>query len=179
MSIAGLKNAGGMVAGVILFLAVLAIPIMFLLGAAEFSVWVLDWIPDAVGLATFACVMLIPLAIIPATRGFAAGLFGLASFVFGACMWLYALAFTYLEWGFVGVVIGVMAFGVGVMITGIVAAVLSGTWVVLGNLAFVFALFVGARLLSTWMEHLAGQRHSRRAMRETPSQVTITPKTNG
>src|SRR3546814_6480149 len=89
-----------------------------------------------------------PLAIIPATRGLASTLFGLALFVFGACLWLYALAFTYIEWGMLGVVIGIMVFGVGVVFTGSLAAIISATWVVLGNLAFLFALFLGARVRS-------------------------------
>src|SRR3546814_8890828 len=94
-----------MVAGFVGGLAFLAIPIMFLMGAVEFIIWALDWIPGAIGIAMLACLVLIPLAIIPATRGLASTLFGLASFVFGACLWLYALAFTYLEWGMLGVVI--------------------------------------------------------------------------
>src|SRR3546814_2395249 len=35
-----------------------------------------------------------------------------------------------------GVVIGIMVFGVGVVFTGSLAAIISATWVVLGNLAF-------------------------------------------
>src|SRR3546814_7199874 len=105
MSIAKLKDVGGMAAGFVVMLAFLAIPIMFLMGAAEFSIWALDWIPGAIGIAILACLVIMPLAIIPATRGLASTLFGLALFVFGACLWLYALAFTYIEWGMLGVVI--------------------------------------------------------------------------
>jgi hypothetical protein len=179
MSIAKLKSAGGMAAGFLLLLALLAIPIMFFWGAAEFSVWTLYWIPSTIGIATFAVVFLIPLAIIPATRGLAGNLLGLASFVFGACLWLYALAFTYLEWGMLAVVIGALIFGVGVVLTGTLAAVLSASWIVLGNLAFLFALFVGARLLSAWLAHLAEQRLLRRVMRDAPSTVILTQKLKG
>ena len=94
--------------------------------------------------------------------------------MFGACLWLYALAFTYLEWGMLGVVIGIMVFGVGVVFTGSLAAIISATWVVLGNLAFLFALFLGARVLSVWLARLADQRLLRRIMRDAPSTVTIT-----
>lgn len=174
MSIAKLKDAGGTAAGFLLLLVFLAIPIILLLGTAEFSVWALDWIPSTIGFATLACVFLIPLAIIPATRGLASNLFAVASFVFGACLWFYAMAFTYLEWGMLGVIIGVMVFGVGVVFTGTLAAIFSATWVVLGNLAFLFALFFGARLLSAWLAHLAEQRLLRRAMRDTPSTVILT-----
>jgi len=122
MSILKLKDVGGAAAGILLMLAVFAIPIMFLIGAAEFSVWVLDWIPSTIGIATLACVVFLPLTIIPPTRGFAGNLYALASLVFGACLWLYALAVTYMEWGMLAVIIGVMVFGVGVVFTGTLAA---------------------------------------------------------
>jgi hypothetical protein len=176
MSIAKMKGAGGKLAGFLLLLAFLAIPTIFLFGAAEFSVWALDWIPGTIGVATLSCIALTPLAIIPATRGFAASLFGLAAFVFGACLWLYALAFTYLEWGMIGVVIGVLLAGVGVVFTGTLAAVLSATWIVLGNLVFLFGLFVGARLVSAWLAGQAEQRLLHRAMRDAPSTVILTQK---
>lgn len=173
MLITKLKDAGGMAAGFFLLIAFLAIPIIFVMGAAEFSVWALEWIPSIIGVATFACIVLIPIAAIPGTRGFAASIFRLASSVFFACLWLYALAFTYVEWGMLGVVIGILILGVGVVFTGILAAIFSGTWVVLGNIAFLFALFVGARLLSAWFHHLAEQRSLRAAIRERPSEATV------
>jgi hypothetical protein len=176
MSIAKLKDAGGTLAGFLLLLAFLAVPVIFLLGAAEFSVWALDWIPGTIGFAILGCLALTPFAIIPATRGLAASLFGLAAFVFGACLWLYALAFTYLEWGMVGVVVGVLLAGVGVVFTGTLAAILSATWIVLGNLAFLFGLFIGARLLSAWLGGLAERRLLQRAMQDAPSAVIITQK---
>ena len=173
MSVAKLKEVGGMGAGFLLLIAILAIPIILLTGAAEFSVWALEWIPSIIGVATLACIVLIPFGIIPGTRSFASALFGLASFVFVVCLWLYSLAFTYLEWGMLGVIIGVVIFGVGVVATAILAAVFSGTWVVLGNLATLFALFAGAHILSAWLQHLAEQRLIRRAMRENPSRAII------
>jgi len=178
MSIAKLKGAGGMAGGAMLFVALVAIPIMFLIGAAKFSVWALDWIPGTIAIATFACALLIPFAIIPATRGLASKMFGIASLVFGACMWLYALAFTYLEWGLLGVVIGILVFGVGVLFTGALAALVSANWIVLGNLAFLFAAYLGARALSAWLTHLAEQRLLRREMRDFPGTATIIQDTN-
>ena len=168
-----LKSAGGMAAGLLLLLVFLAIPI-FLLGAAKFSVWSLDWIPGTFAITLGACVLLLPLAILPASRGLAANLFSVTSLVFGGCLWLYTLAFTYLEWGMLAVVIGVMLAGVGVIFTGIVAAIFGGTWGVLGNMALLFAMFVGTRFLSAWLAHLAEQRRMREFAHETPSNVTLT-----
>lgn len=178
MSIAKLKGAGGIAAGFILLLVFLAIPVILITGAAKFGIWALDWIPGTLGIATLICIILVPLAIIPATRGIAANLFGLASLVYGACLWLYALAFTYLEWGMLGVIIGVLIFGVGVLFTATLAAIFSATWVVLGNLAFLFALFVIARFLSVWLAHLADQREQRLEMRNSPSKVIINQETD-
>src|SRR3546814_4345121 len=69
----------------------------------------------------------------------------------------------------VGVLFGVVICGVGVVLSCALAAIFSGTWVVLGNLVFLVALFVGARLLSAWLAHLAEQRLLRREMRDYPS----------
>ncbi len=173
MSLTKSKDVGGIAAGFLLMLIFLATPIILITGAAKFSVWALDWIPGILGIATLVCMVLAPLAIIPATRRIAAALFGFASLVFGACLWLYALAFTYLEWGMVGVIIGVFIFGVGVVFTCALAAIFSGTWIVLGNLAFLLALFMAARFLSVWLAHLADQQAQRREMRDSPSKVII------
>lgn len=169
-----LKSAGGMAGGFLLLILFISLPVIFLLGAAEFSVWALDWIPGTFAIAIGACVVLIPFAIIPVTRGLAANLFDLVSLVFGACLWLYALAFTYLEWGMVAVVIGVLLAGVGVIFTGILAALFAGVWVVLGNMALIFAAFVISRILVGWLAHSVERRRMREVARETPSKVTIT-----
>lgn len=167
------KAAGGAAGGFILLLALIALPVMLLFGAAEFSVWALEWIPNVIGLATLACLLIVPLALIPATRGAAGRLFGAASIAFLACLWLYALAFTYLEWGLFGVIIGVMMFGAGVVLTGVVAALFTGTWMVLANIAILFAAFVITRMMSGWMSHLADQRRLERQLRVTPGSAVI------
>jgi len=173
MSIEKLKNAGGLAGGILIFLAMLVLPALLLLGIAEFSVWALDWIPSTIGIAAVVCMIIAPLALIPATRAYASVLFGAASIVFGVCLWFYALAFTYVEWGLLAVIIGVFILGFGVLFTATLAAIFSGTWVVLGNLALLFVLYLGARLLCTWLARSAEQRALRRAMRETPSEVTV------
>lgn len=171
-----LKSAGGTAAGVLMLLAFLALPVIFLLGAAEFSIWALDWIPGVIGLALLVCVILVLIAVFPASRALVASLSGICSLIFSACLWLYALAFTYIEWGIIGAVIGVLIFGVGIVFTGALAALLSATWVVLGNMVFLLALVVASRLLSAWLAHSAEQRLLRRAMKEKPSEVILTQK---
>lgn len=173
MSTESIKSAAGMIGGVILVGIIIAIPIMLLMGIAEVSVWMLDWIPSAIGWATLIGILLVPLAIIPPSRGFAGSLFTLVSSVYLIAMWFYAMAFTYLEWGLVGLVVGVLLFGVGVLFTGTLAAVVAGAWTVLGNLAMLLAFYIVARLVGAWLSENASKRRIDRALRETPGAMTI------
>lgn len=184
MANAKLKNAGGAAAGFFLMFALLAIPIIFLWGAAEFSVWAMKWIPESVSISVLVCLIILPLSLIKPLQGLICQLYALASFIFGSCLWLYGLAFTYHEWGMLGVFIGVIAFGVGVIFTGTLAAIFSGTWVALGNIAFLFVLYFVSRLLSVWLDYKIDQRSvrqqikipsaARRIIREDAPVVTIT-----
>ncbi|MFC3096721.1 hypothetical protein [Alteraurantiacibacter palmitatis] len=153
-----LKSAGGVAGGMLLLLVILVIPILLLFGAAELSLWMLDFIPRIIGIAVFSGIIIIPLAVIPASRGLASSLYGLASIAFGACVWFFALAITYTEWGMLGVIVGIVMFGAGVVLTGIVAAVFAGQWVVLGNLAILLGLYVVSSILRAWLARLAEDR---------------------
>ncbi len=169
------KEIGSKAAGFLLLLAFMAIPVVLLFGAAEFSVWALDWMPSVIGIALIACLVLLPVALIPPVRAVLGGLYGLASIVFGLCLWLYCLAFTYIEWGILAVVIGVLLAGVGVVFTGILAALFSAAWGVLGNVAVLVGLAVGTRFLASWLAASAEQRLVQKRMSEEPSSAVITP----
>ncbi len=173
-----LKGIGGTVGGLLLMLAVIAIPVLLLFGAAEFSVWALDWIPDVIGIAVLASIVLVLLAAIPGARFLTGSLLGVASTIFTVCAWLYCLAFTYIEWGMIAVVIGVLFFGFGVVITGILAAIFSATWSVLGNIAILFGLGLAARFFASWMLESAERRLIKKRMEETPSEVILTQPGN-
>lgn len=168
-----LKSAGGIIGGLAALAVIIAIPLILLKGMAEISVWALDVIPDTIGWATLAAIVLIPVAITPATRGLAAELFAVVSFVYLACTWLYAMAFTYMEWGFIGLVIGIMLMGIGVIFTGGLASVFAGEWTVLGNIALLLVLTVVTKVASAWLADLAAQRKLKAVMRERPPGVTI------
>jgi hypothetical protein len=73
---------------------------------------------------TFAvCVLvLLPMAVLPSTRGLAGrGLF-LASWLFGLTTWTLGATVTFSTYGWVGLILGMMLFGVGVVPVGIFAA---------------------------------------------------------
>ena len=173
MRIVRINRAGGMAACFLVLLALAAIPMIFLLGAAQFSVWALEWIPGLIGSAIILSAVLLPLALVPGARELAGRLYGVASLVFGACGWLYAMGFTYEAWGMLGVVIGILIFGVGVVLTGALAAMLAGAWMVLGNLAFLLGLALMARFLSVWLLQSAAKRRLQEIIRDNPSAATI------
>lgn len=176
MSGNSIKNLGGAVGGAIGLAVIIAIPVALLMGVAELSVWALKWIPQTIGWATLIAILLIPLALVPASRGFAGSLFVMVSGVYLICTWLYAMAFTYLEWGVVGLIIGIMLFGMGVLLTGALAAIFTGAWVVLGNLAILLALFVGSRLIGSWLLESADKRAMQRLLRERPAEAIVIQK---
>ncbi len=161
------------VIGVVVLLAIIAVPVLLLFGAAEFSVWTLGWIPDLIGAAALVSLALVPLAFIPATRGLAGGLFGFASLLFGISLWLYALASTYIEWGMLGVILGVLLAGIGVVFTGILAALFSASWGVLGNIAVLLALSVVTRFAASFLRADAARRYLRKRTQENPSEAII------
>ncbi|WP_137680532.1 hypothetical protein [Aurantiacibacter suaedae] len=174
MMVTKIRQIRGSAACLPLVLLILAIPLLFLFGLAEFSVWALTWIPDVFWVAMVLCIAMVPLAIIPAARAMAGAAYGLASFVFLAGLWLYSLAFTYTEWGMIGVVLGVIVAGIGVVFTAILAALFSASWEVLGNVAILIALGFGTRFLAAWLNVSAQARLVRQQMQEHPSEAIIT-----
>jgi hypothetical protein len=170
-----LKSVGGGAAGAIILLAFLSLPFIFIYGAVEFSIWALDWIPDAIGWLIIICLPIAILCLFPFCRGFSSNFFGLASFAFGFILWIYCLAYTYTEWGLFGVIVGVVFFGIGVVLTGLISALLSGAWIVLGNIAFLLGLYIVARLLSGWMAYLNENRRLLKSMEGYSSDQIVIP----
>ncbi|MEN7537339.1 hypothetical protein ABDJ38_09165 [Aurantiacibacter sp. DGU5] len=174
MMVNKVREIRGSASCLLLVLLILAIPLLFLFGLAEFSVWALNWIPDVFRVAMVLCIAMVPLAVIIPARAIAGAAYGVASFVFLTGLWLYSLAFTYTEWGMIGVVLGVIVAGIGVVFTAILAALFSASWEVLGNVAILIALGLGTRFLAGWLNASAQQRLMRHQMQDHPSEAIIT-----
>lgn len=158
------KNAGGMALGLIGLAAFLTIPVALLYGAAELSVWALEWTPGVFAAVFWASLLLlIPLALIPPARGLAALGFVVASYAFGLILWIWAMAFTYDVWGLVAVVIGLLFFGVGVVAVAFLAALIKGFWSLLGTFAFLLVLTYGTRAFGVWLGEKDDARRMERA----------------
>jgi len=156
---ANLKDFGGVIAGIAIMLVIASIGIALLLGAAELSVWALEWAPAVFGIAFSICLLLLlPLAIIPATRGLSGNGFYLASYVFGVILWILSMAFVYIEWGLFPVIIGLILGGIGVVPIAILASIFEGQWAVLGNLTVLIVLTIGLRIFGVWLVEKAAER---------------------
>ncbi|TRD11710.1 hypothetical protein FGU71_07425 [Erythrobacter insulae] len=171
-----LKDFGGVVAGfgIIAVLSILGVALLY--GAAEFSVWALEWAPSIFGVAFAICLLVfLPLSAIGSTRGFAGNGFYLASYLFGLVLWVLAMAFVYIEWGLFAVIIGLVLGGIGVVPIAILAAILEAQWTVLGNIAVLIALTIGLRIFGYWLIEKAAERaimlanEKARAQQATPA----------
>ena len=168
-----LKDVGLVGMGILILVALIALAASILMGLGEFSLWALDFLPYVFGWSVVASVLMIPLAIIPATRGWASAGYTFVSFAFGATLWLLCLAFTYVTWGLLPVILGLMFFGVGVAVIGTIAALFTGAWTVLGNIVVMFALTFGLRALGFWLSEKHEERRNRLAARQRPSVAII------
>lgn len=171
MSIAArIKDVGSVVLGLAILLGMTAIGFALLTGAAAFSVWVLKWTFPAFTLTfLLSLVLLIPLSLIPPTRGLSAIGFLIASFVFGAILWIWGMAYTYSVWGLFAVIVGFVLLGVGVVPVAMFAALVHGDWGNLGLFLVTVVITVGSRVLANWLAEKADAR----AARLSRSEITV------
>lgn len=154
-----LKEMGSIIAGLAIFVGIAAIGIGLLTGAAEFSIWVLEWTFPAFSIALLvSMVLLAPLSLIPSTRGYSAVGFMFASIVFSTILWLWGMAYTYSVWGMLGVIVGLVLLGIGVVPVAMVAALIHGDWGTLGIFVVAGIVSIGFRGLSGWLAEKADER---------------------
>ena len=120
---------------------------VFYYGAAWASAQLLPWF-SILSLVTFGLVVLIilPLVIPKATRGFSIGALFIASYVFGATLWMEGLLLTLNIWGLGAVFIGIVLGGVGVVPIAMLATLIEGMWGPLIELVLLTIATFGARL---------------------------------
>ena len=152
------REAGAILGGVALLGGIVALGFALLMGMTAFSIWVLEWTFPAFLIALAVTALLVPTALIPASQGFAAVGFMIASMALGAIVWLWGLSYTYEAWGFLGVVIGLVILGVGVVPIAMLAALFHGDWGNLGLFAAAMTATYGVRSLSLWLADKADER---------------------
>jgi len=109
-----ISTIGGLALGLIIMVAVVTIPALFIVGGIVVGKRILPWL---VLLCIFALgvnvVVLLPLALIRRTRPWAGLGFFISSFVFGLTGWFMGLLLTWILWGGLAVVIGLFIMGIG------------------------------------------------------------------
>ena len=137
-----------MIFGVVIFLAILSIPILLILG----STWaaknllqpliVLGWIVVAIDI-----LILLPLSLFKGLRGFTGTAIFISSFLFGLVTWLLGFILTYAIWGLWAVIAGVLFFGGAVVPFALLATLFNGMWEPFFTVIVLVALTFGARTI--------------------------------
>src|SRR5436190_151324 len=110
------KNAAGTLLGILIFLAVISLPVVFLMGAKWASFHLLEPM-ITVGWFVLAVVLLIllPLSLFRRLRDTTGSFIYLSSYFFGIICWFYGFIVTYTLWGMWAVVVGIVFLGGGVV----------------------------------------------------------------
>ena len=124
-----LKQIGWMTTGILIFVAVISLPVVFIMGSVWASENVLPplisfgWIVLAVNV-----VILLPLSLFKRLRGVTGGAIYLSSMVFGLIAWLFGFILTYSIWGLGAVILGILFMGGGVVPMAMLATAFNGLW---------------------------------------------------
>lgn len=143
-----LKEMAGMVFGLLVFIAILSLPLVFAMGAAWASknllgpLTTIGWV-----LLELCIVILLPLSIFKRLRGFTGGGIFFSSFLFGLVAWLLGFILTYSIWGAWAVVIGFLFLGGGVVPIALLATAINGYWDPFFTLLAVTTLTFAARII--------------------------------
>jgi hypothetical protein len=122
-----LKKLGNYALGAAFFVALFAVPFLFIKGAVWASEHLLEpLITIAWWVLGVTVVVGLPLAIFKRMRAFVAVAILYSSFVYGLLAWLTGFVITYTYWGVFGVVLGLFFAGVGVVPFGLLASAFHG-----------------------------------------------------
>lgn len=142
-----LKQLSTAAFGIVICLAVLSIPALFILGSAWAAknllqpLIVVGWVLLALDL-----LVLLPLSIFRGFRGFTGTLIFISSFIFGLVTWLLGFILTYALWGLWAVIIGVLFFGGAVVPFALLATMFKGMWEPFFTVLILVVLTFGSRI---------------------------------
>ena len=130
-------------------LALLSLPLIFIMGAAWASeILLAPLIGIGKGLLLLNLAVLLPLSIVLRFRVLTGSWILLSSYVFALLAWLQGFILTYTTLGVLAVLLGLLLFGVGVVPIALIATAVAGNWS-----AFVMLLLV---TLLTFVSRLIG-----------------------
>lgn len=159
-----LSTAGGF----ILFLLLIAVPVVLLLFLSEGGAFILSeygYIVESVNTIIFVVVLLsLLLSTFASLRSYTGPIIFFSSYIAGFIVWLISLVVTYILWGLGAVVVGLLIMGIGVFPIAILALLFAGETVnalmLLGSLAIIWALrFAGLKIADSGEKYKRKQRN--------------------
>ena len=158
-----LKKLGGYALGAAFFVALFAIPLLFIKGAMWASEHLLEpLIRIGWWVLAVTVVVALPLAIFKRMRAAVAIAIMYSSFIYGLIAWLTGFVITYTYWGVFGVVFGLFFAGVGVVPFGLLASAFHGWDGFVPLLVLVFLTF-GSRIVAFTLAASADKYYAARA----------------
>lgn len=159
-----IKALGGVLLGIAAASALFLIMYAFITGTARVAEWLAPLLTSVNGYALgISIVVLLPMALFRASRGWAAVGFMVVSFVFGFVMWMFGFLYTYILWGVLGIVVGIFLAGIGVVPIGMLALAIHGEWELAGQLLFGLVLTFGTRAFAMYLSEKADREAAERA----------------
>jgi hypothetical protein len=153
-----LKTIGGILLYIVIFAAMIALAVLFFLGAGWCSAHLLPFFVFGCEIAAaILFLILLPLSLIKKARGFTAVTILLISYLFGITVWMEGLLITLSTWGVVPAIVGLCFMGIGVVPIGMLSALFHGIWMGLLDMVILLALTFGCRLFSHWI----AEKHER------------------
>ena len=140
------KGVGSIAFGVAAFLAFLSLPVVFFIGLAKASTYILPWVSTFAWLCLAVIVfILLPLSIFKRLRVYTGTAIYLASFAFGLLLFLFSLLTTWSLWGGFWAFVGVVGLGGLIVPFALLATMFNGVWIGVGVIVALLVLTWGSR----------------------------------
>lgn len=141
-----LKNLSSWALGIVLLLAILCVPAVFILGTTWAANNVLRWLIGVCWLLLAVDILLLLTCVVRRFRGAVGVVIYLSSYIFGLTSWLVSFVVTYELWGTWAVVAGVLLFGGAVVPFALLAALFGGLWLVAASVVALFTMTFATRI---------------------------------
>ncbi len=181
--IENIKGIGSGALGVVTFLLILLLPVVFILifigGVAWIGLKVMPFLVTATTIFTFISLLVfIPLLFFRETRIWSASALFFVSWIFGATLWLFSFFATYMLWGLLGILIGLFVFGIGVIPIAFVASLLNGEWMMFAEITYMIILTFGTRFLGIYIIEKEENRIQQEKLGEITTKKSLSDKFN-
>ena len=141
-----LKKLGTFAFGLVILIAVFALPAIFVMGALWAAEHLLTPLVVVGWIAIAADLLVLLLAIFKSLRPFAGSVIFISSYIFGLVSWLLGFVLTYVLWGLWAVIVGILFLGGGVVPIALLATMFKGMWEPFFTLLVLSAITFGARI---------------------------------